>query len=145
MELDYGDGRVYQPGSLPGTVGRGRTTLYHHEEEPFYKTMSQMTRDQRLDPAQPGASRPTPQGKTDYMTECPFLSPGCRVESLTCHRALFLSLSIPVTVCHQPVADIPLRVNRYELRRQGLTSSTNSNPCQEAEGLVLSYFHSLRW
>ena len=80
VELEHGDGRLYQPGSLPGTVG-GRTTLYHHEEEPFYKTMSQMTRDRRLDPAQSGASGPMPQDKTDYMAECSFLIPGCRVES----------------------------------------------------------------
>ncbi|KAG9237870.1 hypothetical protein BJ875DRAFT_516761 [Amylocarpus encephaloides] len=34
IELEYGDGRVYEPKSLPGTVG-GRTTLYHHAEAPL--------------------------------------------------------------------------------------------------------------
>ncbi|ELR06124.1 hypothetical protein GMDG_01998 [Pseudogymnoascus destructans 20631-21] len=81
VELEYGDGRVYQPGSLPGTVGV-RTTLYHHEEEPFYKTLSKMTCHRRLDPTQQsGASDPTPQDTTNYIQECAFVSPGCRLES----------------------------------------------------------------
>ncbi|KFY75255.1 hypothetical protein V498_09936, partial [Pseudogymnoascus sp. VKM F-4517 (FW-2822)] len=80
VELEYGDGRIYQPESLPGIVG-ARTTLYHHEEEPFYNTMSTMAQDRRLDPAKSGASGILPQDKTNYMSECSFLSPGCRVES----------------------------------------------------------------
>ncbi|KFY47121.1 hypothetical protein V494_00165 [Pseudogymnoascus sp. VKM F-4513 (FW-928)] len=80
VELEYGDGREYQLASLPGTVG-ARTTLYHHEEEPFYKTMSKMARDRKLDPAQSSIPGPTPQDKTNYLKESSFLSPGCRVES----------------------------------------------------------------
>jgi hypothetical protein len=30
----------------------GRTTLYHHAEAPFYKSMKNMTRLRRVDPAQ---------------------------------------------------------------------------------------------
>lgn len=80
VELEYGDGRIYQPRSLPGVVG-GRSCLYHHEEAPFYTTMGKMACDRQLDPAQAGASGPTPQDKTNYIKECSFLSPGCRVES----------------------------------------------------------------
>jgi hypothetical protein len=50
VELEYGDGRVYKPNSLPGTVGR-RTTLYHHAEALFYNSMKNMTRERCVDPA----------------------------------------------------------------------------------------------
>ncbi|KAJ6095926.1 hypothetical protein N7486_006672 [Penicillium sp. IBT 16267x] len=38
VELTHGDGRNYEPKSLPGVVA-GRTTLYHHDKEPFYMAM----------------------------------------------------------------------------------------------------------
>ncbi|KAJ5521871.1 hypothetical protein N7527_005986 [Penicillium freii] len=41
VELVYGDNRVYERRSLPGTVA-GRATMYHHEEAPFY-TMKNLT------------------------------------------------------------------------------------------------------
>ncbi|KFY08900.1 hypothetical protein V492_05809, partial [Pseudogymnoascus sp. VKM F-4246] len=40
-ELEVGDGRVYEPGSLPGRVG-GRTMLYHHAEESFFEGVKEM-------------------------------------------------------------------------------------------------------
>ena len=51
VELVYGDNRVYGPRSLPGTVA-GRTTIYHHEEAPFYSSMKNLTAARRLDLAQ---------------------------------------------------------------------------------------------
>ncbi|KAJ5962080.1 hypothetical protein N7501_007021 [Penicillium viridicatum] len=42
VELVYGDNRVYERRSLPGTVA-GRTTMYHHEAAPFYSSMKNLT------------------------------------------------------------------------------------------------------
>ncbi|ELR07047.1 hypothetical protein VC83_03350 [Pseudogymnoascus destructans] len=83
VELEYNDGRVYEAKSLPGTVGN-RTTLYHHEETPWHKKMSQRTLTRTFDPAQhqSGASMVTsPQDRTNYLKEFSFISPGCRLES----------------------------------------------------------------
>ena len=51
MELEYGDGRHYEPKSLPGTVA-GRTTLYYHSDIKFYKSIKNITRACRVDPVQ---------------------------------------------------------------------------------------------
>lgn len=49
VELRHGDGRTYGPRTLPGVVA-GRTTVYHHAEEPFYKSMKDYTRVRVVDP-----------------------------------------------------------------------------------------------
>ncbi|KGO51703.1 hypothetical protein PEX1_064730 [Penicillium expansum] len=51
VELEYGDNRVYDCRSLPGTVA-GRTAYYHHEEAPFYESMKTRTRHRQFEPAQ---------------------------------------------------------------------------------------------
>ncbi|CAG7990596.1 unnamed protein product [Penicillium salamii] len=80
VELSYGDGRIYEPGSLPGIVA-GRTTLYHHGPEPFHARMKQQTRARYVDPLQYTASSgPLPQDYSNYLRRS-YLSPGCRVES----------------------------------------------------------------
>jgi hypothetical protein len=81
VELEYGDGRAYEPRSLPGTVA-GRTTLYHHAETPFYKSMKNMTRARRVDPAQHPTTNfgPLPQDSQNYLRLSWHLSPGCRLE-----------------------------------------------------------------
>ncbi|RDW60715.1 hypothetical protein BP6252_12098 [Coleophoma cylindrospora] len=81
VELDNGDGRHYEPKSLPGTVA-GRTTLYHHGEAPFYKSMKNMTRARRVDPALNRATDlgPMPQDVENYLRRSSHLSPGCRLE-----------------------------------------------------------------
>ncbi|EPE25018.1 hypothetical protein GLAREA_11599 [Glarea lozoyensis ATCC 20868] len=81
VELEYGDGRHYEPRSLPGTVA-GRTTLYHHAEARFYKSMKNMTRARRIDPAQhpPMNLGPMPQDAHNYLRQTSHLSPGCRLE-----------------------------------------------------------------
>ncbi|KAJ5723363.1 hypothetical protein N7488_001398 [Penicillium malachiteum] len=80
VELSYGDGHIYEPRSLPGIVA-GRTTLYHHGEEPFYARMKKQTRARYIDPLQYTASSgPLPQDYSNYL-RCSYLSPGCRVES----------------------------------------------------------------
>ncbi|KAL5324693.1 hypothetical protein ACEPPN_009241 [Leptodophora sp. 'Broadleaf-Isolate-01'] len=81
VELEYGDGRVYEPKSLPGIVG-GCTTLYHHAEAPFYDSMRNMTRARRVDPAQHSTAGigPMPQDDQNYLRQSSHLSPGCRVE-----------------------------------------------------------------
>jgi hypothetical protein len=81
VELEYGDGRIYEPKSLPGTVA-GRTTLYHHAEARFYKSMKNMTRARRVDPAQhpPINIGPMPQDGQNYLRHSSHLSPGCRIE-----------------------------------------------------------------
>src|SRR6202021_4343178 len=80
VELEYGDGRHYEPKSLPGTVG-GHTALYHHAEAPFYKSMRNMTRARRVDPAQQTTTfGPMPQDCGNYLRQSsPYLSPGCRL------------------------------------------------------------------
>jgi hypothetical protein len=81
VELEYGDGHAYEPKSLPGTVA-GRTTLYHHAEAPFYKSMKNMTRARRVDPAQHFTTNfgPMPQDSQNYLRQSSHLSPGCRLE-----------------------------------------------------------------
>jgi hypothetical protein len=81
IELEHGDGRNYEPKSLPGTVA-GRTTLYHHAEARFYKSMKNMTRARRVDPAQhpPTNFGPMPQDGQNYLRQSSYLSPGCRLE-----------------------------------------------------------------
>ncbi|TVY39746.1 hypothetical protein LOCC1_G005486 [Lachnellula occidentalis] len=81
IELEYEDGRLYEARSLPGTVA-GRTTLYHHAEAPFYKSMKNMTRARRVDPAQhsPMSLAPMPQDRQNYLRQSSHLSPGCRLE-----------------------------------------------------------------
>ena len=81
VELEYSDGRYYEVGSLPGTVG-GRTTLYHHAEEPFYKSMKNKTRARRIDPAQHQMKDIglIPQDAQNYLQHSLHLSPGCRIE-----------------------------------------------------------------
>jgi hypothetical protein len=81
VELEYGDGRVYEPNSLPGTVGR-RTTLYHHAKAPFYDSMKNMTRERRVDPAQHRTTGigPMPQDDQNYFRQASHLGPGCRLE-----------------------------------------------------------------
>ncbi|KFY00596.1 hypothetical protein O988_03219 [Pseudogymnoascus sp. VKM F-3808] len=53
VELEIGDGREYKDFSLPGTVG-GRTTLYHHAEEPFLDRMKGLVSCPRLKGADSG-------------------------------------------------------------------------------------------
>ena len=53
-ELEVGDGRVYEPSSLPGRVG-GWTMLYHHSEEPFLEGMKEMVSCPRLKGADLGS------------------------------------------------------------------------------------------
>ncbi|CAG7942209.1 unnamed protein product [Penicillium nalgiovense] len=80
VELEYGDGRVYEPQSLPGVIG-GRTVLYHHLQSPFYETTKNFTQTRELDPSEHVTSfGPLPQDHYNYLQES-FLSPGCRVES----------------------------------------------------------------
>lgn len=81
VELEYGDGRVYEPGSLPGIAGR--TTLYHHAEAPFHRGMRNMTQARRVDPAlhPPTKTGPMPQDGQNYLRNGFYLSPGCRLES----------------------------------------------------------------
>lgn len=55
VELEYGDNRVYERISLPGTVA-GRTTMYHHAEAPFYSSMRNLTAALQLD--LPGQEEP---------------------------------------------------------------------------------------
>lgn len=65
VELVYGDNRVYERRSLPGTVA-GRTTMYHHEEAPFYSSMKNLTAARQLGLAQqeePEPPRMLLQGK----------------------------------------------------------------------------------
>ncbi|KAJ5081372.1 hypothetical protein NUU61_009636 [Penicillium alfredii] len=80
VELRHGDGRVYKPKSLPGVVA-GRTTLYHHEEEPFYKAMKDHTRVRAIDPQQytNNNDQTLPQDDTNYLQRSS-LTPGCRLE-----------------------------------------------------------------
>ncbi|KAF7712048.1 Uncharacterized protein PECH_005270 [Penicillium ucsense] len=78
VELYSGDGRVYEPRSLPGRVA-GRTTLYHHTGKPFYCDIQSRTRARLLDPAQ-HVSSPMPQDNSNYLRGQK-LTPGCRVES----------------------------------------------------------------
>ncbi|KAJ5657523.1 uncharacterized protein N7484_001172 [Penicillium longicatenatum] len=79
VELTHGDGRNYEPMSLPGVVA-GRTTLYHHEPEPFYMAMKDKSRVRVVDPQQHmDASRPLPQDDANYLRDS-FLTPGCRLE-----------------------------------------------------------------
>jgi hypothetical protein len=82
VELEFGDGRTYELGSLPGTVA-GRTTLYHHDKEPFFNSMKNMTRARRIDPSQHQTAGlgPMPQDDYNYFKPTTYLSPGCRVES----------------------------------------------------------------
>lgn len=83
VELHHGDGRRYAGRSLPGNVG-GRAALYYHEETSYFKNMSKKMRTRRfnLEQQQPGGiAGKTPQDKTNYMDDCSFISPGCRVES----------------------------------------------------------------
>ncbi|PKX90721.1 uncharacterized protein P174DRAFT_376226 [Aspergillus novofumigatus IBT 16806] len=76
----YGDGRTYEPRSLPGIVA-GRTTLYHHADEPFYPKMRNQTRARFIDPAQHmNSSESLPQDDSNYLRRL-CLTPGCRVES----------------------------------------------------------------
>lgn len=81
VELEYGDSRVYEPKSLPGTVGR-RAALYHHAEAPFYNSMKSMTRARCVDPAQHSTAGigPMPQDDQNYFKQSSHLSPGCRLE-----------------------------------------------------------------
>jgi hypothetical protein len=80
VELRYGDGRVYEPESLPGIVA-GRTTLYHHAEGPFYHNMRGQTRARFIDPAQyMNNANPLPQDDCNYLRRL-CLTPGCRIES----------------------------------------------------------------
>ncbi|KAE8413254.1 hypothetical protein BDV36DRAFT_304269 [Aspergillus pseudocaelatus] len=80
VELRYGDGRIYEPQSLPGIVA-GRTTLYHHAEGPFYHKMRSQTRARFIDPAQYMNSLDSlPQDDSNYLRRV-CLTPGCRVES----------------------------------------------------------------
>jgi hypothetical protein len=81
VELEYGDGRVYEAKSLPGIVG-GRTTLYHHAEAPYFKSLKNATRARRIDPAQYTTTNlgSTPQDNYDYLRQSWCLSPGCRLE-----------------------------------------------------------------
>lgn len=80
VELRYGDGRVYEPRSLPGIVA-GRTTLYHHAEGPFYHRMRSQTRARFIDHAQHmNSPEPLPQDDSNYLRRL-CLTPGCRVES----------------------------------------------------------------
>lgn len=81
VELEYGDGRAYESKSLPGTVA-GRTTLYHHAETPFYKSMRNMTRARRVDPEQHSMTSfgQMPQDSQNYIRQSSHLSPGCRLE-----------------------------------------------------------------
>ncbi|KAJ5941063.1 hypothetical protein N7516_001231 [Penicillium verrucosum] len=80
VELECGDGRVYEPHSLPGVIA-GRTALYHHSQPRFYETTRNLTRAQHLDPSQHVTTfGPLPQDRYNYLQES-FLSPGCRVES----------------------------------------------------------------
>ncbi|KAJ5937095.1 hypothetical protein N7466_003545 [Penicillium verhagenii] len=76
VELAHGDGRKYDPMLLPGVVA-GRTTLYHHEAEPFYKAMKDNSRVRAIDPMD--ASRPLPQDDSNYLRKS-FLTPGCRLD-----------------------------------------------------------------
>ncbi|KAH8682817.1 hypothetical protein BGZ60DRAFT_398780 [Tricladium varicosporioides] len=82
VELEYGDGRNYEPKSLPGIVA-GRTTLYHHAEAPFYESMKNKARERRIDPSQyPSANfGPMPQDGQNYLRQSSQLTPGCRLES----------------------------------------------------------------
>ncbi|PLB50792.1 hypothetical protein P170DRAFT_508920 [Aspergillus steynii IBT 23096] len=80
VELRYGDGRIYEPRSLPGRVA-GRTTLYHHAEKPFYDGMTSQTRARAIDPSRrTSISGPLPQDDSNYLRRA-YLTPGCRVES----------------------------------------------------------------
>lgn len=80
VELEHGDGRNYDAKSLPGIVAR-RTALYHHAEAPFHKSMKNMTRARRVDPAQYPTTNfgPMPQDGQNYLRHS-HLSPGCRLE-----------------------------------------------------------------
>ncbi|KAJ5184433.1 hypothetical protein N7491_007702 [Penicillium cf. griseofulvum] len=80
LELECGDGRVYEPQSLPGVIA-GRTTLYHHSQPRCYETTGNVTRARQLDPSQHVTIfGPLPQDHYNYLQDS-FLSPGCRVES----------------------------------------------------------------
>ncbi|KAJ5604535.1 hypothetical protein N7510_009689 [Penicillium lagena] len=79
VELQTGDGRVYQPSSLPGVVA-GRTTLYHHQEQRFYNAMKDQARERAIDPqAHEDWSQSLPQDDSNYL-RASYLSPGCRLE-----------------------------------------------------------------
>lgn len=81
VELSYGDGRTYKPMSLPGVVA-GRTTLYHHEKEPFYKAMKDQTRVRAIDPQEHmnnNQNQTLPQDDSNYLRNAS-LTPGCRLE-----------------------------------------------------------------
>ena len=80
VELRHGDGRTYKLKSLPGVVA-GRTTLYHHEEEPFYKAMKDQTRVRAIDPQEHMEdNQDLPQDDSNYLRSS-YLTPGCRIES----------------------------------------------------------------
>lgn len=79
VELRHGDGRTYEPMSLPGVVA-GRTTLYHHEEEPFYKAMKDQTRVRAIDPQEHmNKNQILPQDDSNYLRNSS-LTAGCRLE-----------------------------------------------------------------
>lgn len=80
VELKYGDGRTYAAKSLPGIVA-GRTTLYHHQAESFFKSFRSRARARRIDPAtyhKTGDGEP--QDTHNYLQESFSLTPGCRIE-----------------------------------------------------------------
>jgi hypothetical protein len=80
VELEHGDGRAYEPKSLPGTVA-GRTTLYHHAEAPFHTLLRNIVRSRRVDPAEVGTNYgPISQDDQNYLRQGSYLSPGCRIE-----------------------------------------------------------------
>lgn len=78
VEITPGDGREYEPMSLPGIVA-GRTTLYHHGDKHFFEDMKDHARVRAIDPQQHGATDSLPQDTTNYLLDS-LLTPGCRVE-----------------------------------------------------------------
>ncbi|MCJ1453925.1 hypothetical protein MMC28_004274 [Mycoblastus sanguinarius] len=88
VELEHEDGRIYEPRSLPGIVGK-RMTTYHHSSQPFLEAMQSLGRENAIHPREFTRYLPDdvvqPQDRTDYLANSGILTPGVRVssESLT--------------------------------------------------------------
>ncbi|KFY21184.1 hypothetical protein V491_03097 [Pseudogymnoascus sp. VKM F-3775] len=85
VELVYGDGRLYERGSLPYYVA-GFPTTYHHDPIPFFQSMGSHTRERLLDPSLylPGhIIGPLPQDCSNYLRDPNWgaINPGVRLST----------------------------------------------------------------